>query len=85
MQDGLYLELRPGDAPITVGVEWPSVIRTNLKILFENENQQQFDGTGNRSDIDPAEPDISEPDAVYHHAVLFETFVDYKLDVSCLT
>lgn len=80
-QDGLYLELRPGDAPITVGTEFPSVLRTTLYVTFEPENQIQFDANGDRSDIDPAETDPAEPDAVVHHAVLFETFVDLNFDI----
>lgn len=84
-QDGMYLELRPGDAPITVGVEWPSVIRTNLKVTFEAENQQQYNASGARPPLNPAENDMSQPDAIFHSATMFEVVVDLNTNVLCPT
>lgn len=74
-QDGKYIVLRPFETPFTIGVEYPACFDTTLKFIFEVENQQQYDAAGSRAAVDEAETDISQLDAVYHNAVLVETFV----------
>ena len=75
-QDGCSFELRPGDAPFHIDADWPGVLRTNLLITFETENQQQYLADGTRPDVDPDETDRSEPDCIFHKATAMEVFVN---------
>jgi len=74
--NGCTVELRPGDVPLTFGVEWPGVLRCSFDILFETENQQQYPATGARDSVNEAETDITALDAVFHSGLIVETVIN---------
>lgn len=75
-KDGNKIELRPFEPPFTVGVEWPCILDTSLTLVWVEENQMQFPSDGSaRASVDTAPVDVSAEDALYHNAVLVETFV----------
>lgn len=71
-----YVELRPGDLPFTVGVEWPGILRHTLTVTFVEENQQQWTAAGTRPAVNPASTDPIDPEAVIYSGVLVENFVN---------
>ncbi|RMG99560.1 MAG: hypothetical protein D6706_05285, partial [Chloroflexi bacterium] len=72
--DGRDILLRPGQEPLSIGVEWPAVLEADALFIFEQENQQPVDSSGSQPPLDPAETDITQPDAIFHSAVVFETY-----------